>query len=368
MTIIMNNIDSSEIINNLITGQSAAVKELRRLMGVVSKSSSTVLIQGSTGTGKELVAKGIHQASGRKGPLISVNCAAIPSELLESELFGHEKGSFTGADKMRIGRFEQSNEGSLFLDEIGDMPLSLQSKLLRAIESRSIQRVGGSKDIKVNLRLICATHQNIESFVEEGKFRADLFFRINVFPIAVPTLAERAADIPMIVNIMLKDLEKRGDNIPTFDQSAFLELGRYNWPGNVRELRNVIERASVLFSGGKVIGENIKGNLLRLKVPDLKEEQDALWDSTSELVSDTTDDTIGDVAPPLPHPNHYSEWFTYFDSIDLRRHLIDVEEILIKAALDKCEGKTSKAAELLKLNRTTLIEKMKKLSIPKSFD
>ena len=173
-------------IDGIILGQSAQARELRRLVEVVAPSASSVLVQGETGTGKEMVAEAIHAMSGRKGKLVTVNCAAIPAELLESELFGHEKGAFTGADKARQGRFELADNGTLFLDEIGDMPLELQSKLLRALESRKIQRVGGSDDIEVDFRLVCATHQNIESFVDKGSFRADLFYRINVFPILLP--------------------------------------------------------------------------------------------------------------------------------------------------------------------------------------
>ena len=243
-------------------------------MSVIAPTGSSALILGATGSGKELVSQGIHAASGRKGPLISVNCAAIPTELLESELFGHEKGAFTGADKSRAGRFEQSSGGTLFLDEIGDMPLSLQSKLLRALENKTIQRVGGDKEIKIDLRLICATHQNIDKYVDEGKFRADLYFRINVFPIVVPSLAERIVDIPVIVDFMLSELKKNGENIPSFDHTAFQELGRYNWPGNIRELRNVVERATVLFPGQEITGKNVLDNLLRLKVPDPQVERD----------------------------------------------------------------------------------------------
>ena len=282
-----NNIPPS--INNLISGISAPANELKRLMSVVAPTGSSALILGPTGSGKELVAKGIHAASGRKGPLISVNCAAIPSELLESELFGHEKGSFTGADKARAGRFEQSSGGTLFLDEIGDMPLSLQSKLLRALENKTIQRVGGDKEIKINLRLICATHQNIDKYVDEGKFRADLYFRINVFPIIVPNLVERIVDLPVIVKYMLSDLKNQGENIPEFDQSAFQELGRYNWPGNIRELRNVVERAAVLFPNKVISGKNVQENLLRLKVPDPQVEKDAMWDATSNLIFEPND-------------------------------------------------------------------------------
>ena len=356
-----NNIPQS--INKLISGISAPANELKRLMSVVAPTGSSALVLGPTGSGKELVAKGIHSASGRKGPLISVNCAAIPTELLESELFGHEKGAFTGADKSRAGRFEQSSGGTLFLDEIGDMPLSLQSKLLRALENKTIQRVGGDKEIKIDLRLICATHQNIEKYVEDGKFRADLYFRINVFPIIVPNLAERIVDLPVIVNFMLTDLKSQGENIPEFDQSAFQELGRYNWPGNIRELRNVIERASVLFPNQNITGKNVLENLLRLKVPDPQIEKNAMWEATSNLSFENEEEIDNNSSPPLPHPSHYNDWFLYFENIDIRKHLFEVEEVLIKAAIEKNNGHITKASECLRLNRTTLIEKMKKLSI-----
>ena len=350
-------------ITKLISGISAPANELRRLMAVVAPTGSSALILGPTGSGKELVAQGIHSASGRKGPLISVNCAAIPTELLESELFGHEKGAFTGADKARAGRFEQSSGGTLFLDEIGDMPLSLQSKLLRALENKTIQRVGGDKEIKIDLRLICATHQNIEKYIDEGKFRADLYFRINVFPIIVPSLAERIVDIPVIVEFMLNQLKGEGESVPKFDQSAFQELGRYNWPGNIRELRNVVERAAVLFGDQEITGKNVQENLLRLKVPDPQVEKDEIWEATSQLSFENNDEEQNDNIPPLPHPSHYMDWFLYFDNIDIRRHLIEVEEVLIKAAIEKNNGHITKASECLRLNRTTLIEKMKKLSI-----
>ena len=350
-------------ISDLISGVSAPANELKRLMSVIAPSGSSALILGPTGSGKELVSKGIHAASGRKGPLISVNCAAIPTELLESELFGHEKGAFTGADKSRAGRFEQSSGGTLFLDEIGDMPLSLQSKLLRALENKTIQRVGGDKEIKIDLRLICATHQNIDKYVDEGKFRADLYFRINVFPIVVPSLAERIVDIPVIVDFMLSELKKNGENIPKFDHTAFQELGRYNWPGNIRELRNVVERATVLFPGQEITGKNVLDNLLRLKVPDPQVERDSVWEATSNITFDDTEEEINVNSPALPHPNHYKDWFLYYDNIDIRRHLFEVEEVLIKAAIEKNSGHITKASECLKLNRTTLIEKMKKLSI-----
>ena len=188
-----------QAIEEIILGNSLVIKEMKKLIEMVSSSNTTVLIQGETGTGKELVAEALHVASGRKGNNISVNCAAIPSELLESELFGHEKGAFTGADRARPGRFEQANDGTIFLDEIGDMPLPLQSKLLRVLESRKIQRVGSSKEVDVNFRLVCATHQDLDKKVEKGEFRADLFYRINVFPIEVPTLSARTVDVPLLI-------------------------------------------------------------------------------------------------------------------------------------------------------------------------
>ena len=194
-------------LDNLLVGQSGPMREIKRLIELAAPSTTTLLVQGETGTGKELVAQAVHSLSGRTGKLISVNCSAIPSELLESELFGHEKGAFTGADKLRAGRFELADGGTLFLDEIGDMPLSLQAKLLRALESRTIQRVGSSKEIEVDFRLVCATHQNIEADIETGKFRADLFYRINVFPLTMPALAARAVDIPMLVDAITKKIK-----------------------------------------------------------------------------------------------------------------------------------------------------------------
>ena len=350
-------------IDDIIIGKSVAIEEVKNLVQAVSKTSTTVLVQGETGTGKEVISRAIHELSGRKGKLISVNCAAIPSELLESELFGHEKGSFTGAEKTRAGRFEQAHKGTLFLDEIGDMAMPLQSKLLRALEQRVIQRVGGNEEIVIDFRLVCATHQHIESKIDEGLFRSDLFYRINVFPVQVPSLAERAVDIPELVQAIGSQIT--GMPSPRFDESGLAELAKYPWPGNVRELRNVIERASVLFKDGKINKKHVRENLLRLKVPDREEEQALLWDATADIVLEEDFELLPDTDKPIPHPSHYKQWFSYFDSIDLRKHLRDVEVVLIEAALDKTEGMVSQAASALKLRRTTLIEKMKKLMIEK---
>lgn len=349
-------------IDEIIIGQSAAIKELKKLISVVAAAPTSVLVLGETGTGKELVARAIHAASARRGKLVSVNCAAIPSELLESELFGHEKGAFTGAEKPRKGRIEMANGGTLFLDEIGDMPLSLQSKLLRVLESRTIQPVGGNEEREVDFRLVCATHQNIQDAVNEGTFRADLFFRINVFPLQVPTLAERHVDVSLIAEAILGQLaDDIGTAVPTLDDTAMTELARYPWPGNVRELRNVLERALVMFPEQKVTATEVRENLLRLKAPRREDEMDALWEASQDLSGiDAIEETN---ETPLPHPAHYADWFSYFESIDMRRHLRDIEVVLIEAALAKSDGMVSQAAEALKLRRTTLIEKMKKLMI-----
>ena len=355
-------------LDDILVGQSAPMREIKRLIELVAPSTTTVLVQGETGTGKELVAQAVHTLSGRTGPLVSVNCSAIPSELLESELFGHEKGAFTGAEKTRAGRFEMASGGTLFLDEIGDMPLALQAKFLRALESRTIQRVGGGKDVAVDFRLVCATHQNIESQIDAGDFRADLYYRINVFPLSIPALANRAVDIPQLVERLCTMITEVDDTVslPEFADTAFAELMRYPWPGNVRELRNLMERACLLYPGRPINGDDVRNNLLRIKVPDPVEEQEALWDITSDFEpvgieqTDTEEDKL-----PIPHPSHYREWFAFFDNIDLRRHLQDVEIVLIEAALEKSEGMISAAADSLKLRRTTLIEKMKKYVIEK---
>ena len=353
---------------NELVGQSAAMRDVRRLIEIAAPKKTTVLVQGATGTGKELVAQSIHRQSKRKGDFVSINCSAIPAELLESELFGYEKGAFTGAEKMRVGRFEMSSGGTLFLDEIGDMPLPLQAKLLRAIETKQIQRVGGGKDIPVDLRLVCATHQNIEADIESGKFRADLFYRINVFPLKLPTLAERSVDIPQIMASLCTALQNNDnvENVPVFDDTAITEFTRYPWPGNVREMRNVIERACLLFPGAIINGKHVREHLLRLRAPEPSEEQEALLSASADFtpIGEASDNEI---AIPLPEATHYKDWFEYFDSIDVRRHLQDIEITLIESALLKSDWTISRAADMLKLRRTTLIEKMKKFGISKLY-
>ena len=352
---------------SLIIGDSPRMVELKRLVKIVGPSLAPVMLSGETGVGKDIVAQDIHGQSLRSGPFVAINCAAIPAELLESELFGYEKGAFTGADRARMGRFEMSNGGTLFLDEIGDMPLALQSKLLRTLENHCIQRIGGNREIKLDLRLICATHQNVERMVEDGRFRADLYYRLATFPIKVPPLSERPEDIPALLEAMMVSYLERqpGALAPRFSPAAVEALKGHEWPGNVRELRNVLERAFVLFAGQEISGRNVVENLLRLRLPEAnaQAENDALWEAAATFGGEVAElpETITQVA--LPSPEDFRLWFRHNDEIDLRGFIRDVEVVLIEAALAAKDGLVSHAADALKLRRTTLIEKMKKLMI-----
>ena len=328
-------------INKLIIGKSKSVLELKLLINKVAVSESTVLVLGETGTGKELVAEAIHKISKRKGQFVPVNCAAIPSELLESELFGHEKGAFTGADKARAGRFEMSSNGSLFLDEIGDIPLSLQAKLLRALESKKIQKVGGGKEIPLNLRMVCATHQNLEKKVNEGSFRADLFYRINVFPINVPTLAERVEDIPLLLEHLLYSFKNKID-LPKFSDQAITALKRPFWPGNIRELKNVIERLCLLSST-----EDIPLNLIKEVLSEDRFDEDNKYEENLELY----------------FKNYLKKYFKDFDENlslnNLHNNFISkIEKPLIETTLDLFRGNQIKTSKCLGFNRNTLRSKI----------
>ncbi|MCW3808106.1 sigma-54 interaction domain-containing protein [Plebeiibacterium marinum] len=244
---LQNEVDGNNFAKNII-GNSSKMRDVFSLVEMVAKTNSTVLIRGESGIGKELVADAIHSESSRKSKnLIKVNCSALPDSLIESELFGHEKGAFTGADQMRKGRFEMANGGTIFLDEIGDLPLSTQVKLLRVLQERQFERLGGSETISVDVRIVCATNCNLEELIEEGKFREDLFYRINVFPIFIPALRERRNDIPLLVDHFIQKINKKNrTNVRRITTAAIDMLMVYRWPGNVRELENVIERACIL--------------------------------------------------------------------------------------------------------------------------
>ncbi|NBA86989.1 response regulator [Emticicia sp. CRIBPO] len=244
---------------NEIVGESSLINKVKETIDRVAPTEARVLVTGPNGSGKEMVAKQIHEKSNRlKKPLVEVNCAAIPSELIESELFGHEKGAFTSAIKQRIGKFEQADQGTLFLDEIGDMSLSAQAKVLRALQESKITRVGGEKEIKINVRIIAATNKDLRKEIAEGNFREDLYHRLNVIPIYVPPLSERKNDIPLLCDKFLQDIsEEYGDQIKTFSDEAMEHMKNFPWTGNVRELRNVVERL-VIMCGDVISVDDVK--------------------------------------------------------------------------------------------------------------
>jgi DNA-binding NtrC family response regulator len=311
-----------------IIGRSRAMQPLFSMLETVARTTSTVLITGETGTGKEVIAKAIHHNSPRKThKFVAINCGAIPETLLEAELFGHERGAFTGAVGMRQGRFEQASKGTIFLDEVGTMSLGLQTKLLRALQERAFERVGGNQTIKVDVRVIAATNSALQEMIKEGSFRADLYFRLNVIPITLPPLRDRREDIPLLVAHFLKKFAP--DAPPQMSQSAMRSLMAYPWPGNVRQLENAIERA-VTLSGGRT----------EIDVTDLLPE-------------------MQDVPPPTATP--------YVDlpdeGMDLSAYLSSLERDLIKRALDRTRGNRNKASEVLHIKRTTLVEKMKRLGL-----
>ncbi|MBI5893656.1 MAG: sigma-54-dependent Fis family transcriptional regulator [Deltaproteobacteria bacterium] len=314
-----------------IIGKSEPMQTVYELIEKVADSDSTTLILGESGTGKELIAKTIHYNSPRKDmPFIPVNCGAIPEDLLESELFGHEKGSFTGAIAARIGRFEMAHKGTIFLDEIGDMSPSLQVKILRVLQEREFERVGGAKTIKVDVRVIAATNQDLEQAMEEKKFRKDLYYRLNVIPIILPPLRERRDDIPLLIdhflNLFIKKKKKQIDGIST---DAFNALINHDWPGNVRELENMMERLIILKGKGTIAIKDLPEKVL--KSGNVK----ALPLSSSII--------------DIPE-----------GGIDFNNLTDSFERELIKRAIEKSGGVKNKAAQLLGINRTTLIEKMKK--------
>jgi len=314
-----------------IIGYSDCMKKVFDTIGKVSNSDSTVLITGESGTGKELVAREIHFKSDRRSqPMIPVNCGAIPEDLLESELFGHEKGAFTGAIRNRMGRFELAQGGTIFLDEIGDMSPALQVKVLRVIQEKQFERIGGVKTINADVRIIAATNQNLEKAVAEKQFREDLFYRINVIPINLPALRERGSDISILANHFLANFNKlKKKNILRIAPEALNHLMRYHWPGNVRELQNLIEMLVVMKEEGEIGVEDLPAKIRNVPV--------------------------GNDAPEV---TTFSE-----DGIDFNNHVSRLEKELLLKALKMSGGVKNRAAKLLNLNRTTLVEKLKRLNI-----
>ncbi|MEQ8207373.1 MAG: sigma-54 dependent transcriptional regulator [Woeseia sp.] len=317
-----------------LIGESTDIRMIRALIERVAPSQATVLITGESGTGKELIARQIHEQSGRSGEFVAINCGAIPEHLLESELFGHERGAFTGAQVARAGRFELAEGGTLFLDEIGDMPTAMQVKLLRVLQERVIERVGGTKSIPVDIRVIAATHRNLQQRIDDGTFREDLFYRLSVFPIEASPLRERPDDVPDLANMLIDKVAERYGVRISLSDAALAALCDYGWPGNVRELANVIERLAVLRPHGEIQLNELPGAFRR----DVAENGEV-----------SVDDNLADSTLQLPE-----------DGLDLKQHLATIERDMIAAALRDADGVVQKAAKSLGLGRTTLVEKIRR--------
>ena len=339
------------------TGNSPAVTRLRRMIEQVASFDTTVLVLGESGTGKEVVARAIHDQSPRRdGPFVAINCGAIPPDLLESELFGHEKGAFTGALSARKGRFEMAEGGTLLLDEIGDMSLPMQVKLLRVLQERSFERVGGNQTIRCNVRVIAATHRNLEARIADGHFREDLFYRLNVFPIEMPALRERADDLPDLVMTIAAQLSRTGRGEVRFASDTLQALRAYAWPGNVRELTNLVERLAVLHPGGLVRMADLPKRYQPEGIEALAVETPAPVAAPAAVVAAPLPSAV--VAAAITPADRLPE-----AGIDLREHIAQIELNLIRDALDRAGGVVAHAAQLLGLRRTTLVEKLRKYGI-----
>ncbi len=329
ITDVMSKVDARQIFPEIV-GESIAIRGVLSQITKVAPTDSTVLIMGESGTGKELAATSIYEQSRRSDkPFVKLNCAAMPEELLESELFGHEKGAFTGAVTRKSGKFEVANGGTFFLDEIGDMPMNLQAKILRVLQEREFDRVGGTKPIRVDVRFIAATNKNLEKMVQEGRFREDLFFRLNVLPIYLPPLRERKEDIPMLVERFLREAPKPA----RVDTTALQMMIGYNWPGNIRELQNVVERAAVMSDSG-LIGI------------------DQLPDSITQGLSGRMVTGTGGGDPDRS-----------ISTFSIDEHIREIERGMIVEALRKTNGVQVKAAELLGINQRSLWHRIKKYEI-----
>jgi sigma-54 dependent transcriptional regulator, flagellar regulatory protein len=356
------------------SGTSGAMRAIHRLVEQVAPFDTTVLILGESGTGKEMVARHVHELSGRSGhPFVPVNCGAIPSDLLESELFGHEKGAFTGALSTRVGRFEFAEGGTLFLDEIGDMSLQMQVKLLRVLQERSFERVGSNRTIDCNVRIIAATHRDLDAAILAGRFREDLFYRLNVFPVQMPLLRERLDDLSILIeHLLCRQGQNSGRHI-RLDRSAMHCLARNRWPGNVRELANLLERLAILYPDQTIsaadlperyrAGESapflgavrvLSGETAMAREPLLLREDDTAYEAGDHEEPESfvsCESVDGDPAVESALQN---------GGINLKDHLSAIEIGLIRKALEQADGTVAEAARLLNMRRTTLVEKLRK--------
>lgn len=369
-----------------IIGNSAATQELLTLIGAIAPTEASVLITGESGAGKELVAQGIHDESLRSAhPFVAVNCGAIPAELLESELFGHKKGSFTGAISDHVGRVQTAHAGTLFLDEIGDMPMAMQVKLLRVLQEKVVVPVGSNKPIHVDIRVVAATHRNLEEEIKAGRFRADLYYRINVVPVCVAPLRERREEVPALVAHFAKIFAADKSTTLTLDGKFLRVMKAYDWPGNVRELSNMIHRLSVLHPGQRLSVQDVSPTMLPVGMNELAcdvgdSEQssllDMMFDDEPPVAQSANIQRAGPVASGPQE--HLLEEDREFESIIMRAQgfddfrqqgqslkgiLSDVEQDIIQRALSETDGNVSRCAKLLRMQRTTLIERIKKYDL-----
>ena len=367
--------NKTKLFRSLI-GKSAGVQLVRHMIEQVAPTDANVLVLGESGTGKEVVARNVHYLSNRRdGPFIPVNCGAIPGELLESELFGHEKGAFTGAVSARKGRFELAEGGTLFLDEIGDMPLQMQVKLLRVLQERSYERVGGTKPIQCDVRVIAATHRDLEGMITEGKFREDLYYRLNVFPIDSPPLRERKEDIPLLLQeLVSRALSESGRSI-RFTEGALKSLMEHHWAGNVRELSNLVERLLILFPDKVVYVGDLPHKYQHLQAdgyePDYPEElleREAINELFGGYVEEDDEEAdnneFASTSAPDCELNGQSQALPE-QGLNLKEYLAELEVSLITQALEQQEWVVARAAEVLGMRRTTLVEKMRKYGMNK---
>ncbi|QXB95157.1 sigma-54 dependent transcriptional regulator [Aeromonas sp. FDAARGOS 1406] len=352
--------DKGQTLLRLLVGKGRGIQEVRRLIGQVAETDAIVLILGESGTGKEVVARAIHELSARSaGPFVPINCGAIPAELLESELFGHEKGAFTGAIAARRGRFELAQGGTLFLDEIGDMPLPMQVKLLRVLQERQFDRVGGGKAVQADVRVIAATHRDLEAMIRTQAFREDLYYRLNVFPIETPPLRDRADDIPLLLQELLNRHAEQHKGIIRLTQRAMESLMQYAWPGNVRELSNLIERLLILYPNQIVDVADLPGRY-RLLPCEPRDERLTEMDERDALAAVFQSPPELDPGIAMPLPMQLPQ-----EGVNLKEMLADLEVELIRQALESQDGVVARAADLLSMRRTTLVEKMKKYGMSK---
>lgn len=368
-------------------GASAGAEAIRHLIERVASSTATVLITGESGTGKELVARALHDQSDRSGGnFVPINCAAIPKDLLESELFGHRKGAFTGAMADRIGRFELAHGGTIFLDEIGDLSLDMQVKLLRVLQERTVDPVGGLKSVEVDVRVVAATHRDLEAEIEAGRFREDLYYRLNVLPLNTPALRQRTQDVPALLAHFAEHFAVNGQRPISFTADFIEALKDYAWPGNVRELSNLVDRFNTLFSGQLLSLATVPSSLLpkglrtlqaqrvstpiadALEIVSPLSAKDMLQSANAEVMN-----PFANPAPPLTMDLHNEVEDIIMlaqglpslppEGLSLKDRLADIERDLIVQALNRTDGNVSQTARLLNLQRTTLIEKLNKYDL-----